>query len=434
MKYSRRLFGFLLSLLFFFAWGPPDDARALDFKDNPYLGPAPEISVLTFGPGDAAFLKFGHNAIRVKDNEKKTDLVYNFGTFQFDNPTLILDFLTGKFKYWLSVSTFRRTLHAYKSNNRDVMEQRLNIGKPKARELAKALATNALPENREYIYDYYRDNCSTRVRDVIDSTISRGLETRFQDDGQLTLREHTLRAVADDFWLYLGLDIAMGSYIDQPETRWGEMFLPQKLHDGLGSVVFHGAHGSASLVKKTKVWHEAKDRPRLRNEPPDRTLSFLQAGAALGALLAFFGWEGYRRRKRFAQVVGSLLVAAFGLTAGILSLLFLGLWLLTDHQVAFHNENLLQCVPWALALPVTAWGLARGTLWSCRLARRVAAAGLLTSAAGLLFKLLPFMFQDNARIIALFLPVWLGVAAFCHFSYLRAKRLVAHHAEDALTD
>src|SRR5690606_25301071 len=72
--------------------------------------PMPTVSLLTMGPGDQAFFKFGHNAIRVRYPGNQGDYVYNFGTFAFDSPTLILDFLTGKFRYWLSVQTFQSTL------------------------------------------------------------------------------------------------------------------------------------------------------------------------------------------------------------------------------------------------------------------------------------------------------------------------------------
>src|SRR5690606_18888205 len=110
-------------------------------------------------------------AIRVQYPHGGPDLAYNFGTFRFDSPWLILDFLTGKFEYWLSVSSFDNTLRHYQEANRDVEEQLLALGNPTAWDVAEQLRTNALPENRFYLYDYYRDNCSTRVRDAINPMI-----------------------------------------------------------------------------------------------------------------------------------------------------------------------------------------------------------------------------------------------------------------------
>jgi hypothetical protein len=387
---------------------------------------APRISVLTFGPGDAAFLRFGHNAIRVRYPGKlPLDLVYNFGTFRFDNPLLIIDFLTGKFQYWLSVSTFQTTLRGYKKANRDVIEQELLISNPKAWELAKALRINALPENRAYLYDYYRDNCSTRVRDAINEAISGALKQRTQVGTSYTLRDHTLRLVANDFWLYVGLDIAMGPYIDQPETRWSEMFLPEKVKSGLANIVFSGPHGTHKLVKETTVHYRATGRTLTLKKPPNRTLSFLQGGSVVGGLMAFFAWEATQRRQRWARLSLSLMLGAFGALTGVLGLLFCGLWGLTNHEVTYYNENILQCAPWGLALTVSAWGIFKARLRWLKRAEWITAAGLASSLLGLLLKAVPAMEQHNERIIALFLPLWIGAFFAVRMLRIRQARLLA---------
>jgi hypothetical protein len=311
--------------------------------------------VITFGPGDDAFLRFGHNAIRVEDPQTGADLVYNFGTFRFDNPTLILDFLTGKFRYWLSVVPFSGTVQRYKRENRDVIVQELALSPRAAFEMNAALRENAMPENRDYLYDYYRDNCSTRVRDAVDVALGGALRTGTQDPGEMTLREHTLRAVAHDFWLYLGLDIAMGAYIDQPETRWSEMFLPEKLHDGLASLSDAAA---APIVRRRDVVYEAVARDGIAAKPPNRLLQFLLFGIGLGCVFALLGSVSRRRSSRALRAAFSVLLGVFGLVLGVLGSLFSGLWLLTNHEVAFRNENILLCPPFALAQVVTSVGLA----------------------------------------------------------------------------
>src|SRR5690606_13906200 len=105
--------------------------------------PMPTVSLLTMGPGDEAFFKFGHNAIRVRYPGPNRDYVYNFGTFAFDSPTLILDFLTGKFRYWLSVQGFESTVRHYAQANRSVYEQELSLAGYQARHLADVLEVNA---------------------------------------------------------------------------------------------------------------------------------------------------------------------------------------------------------------------------------------------------------------------------------------------------
>jgi hypothetical protein len=405
----------LASFVFIFGlvWGAPSVAYAkgtvpvFDINDK---RPAPVISVLTMGPGDEAFFKFGHNAIRVRYPGTTHDQVYNFGTFQFDSPTLILDFLTGKFRYWLSVQSFESTVRHYRLANRSVYEQELDLAPYQARTLADDLRKNALPENRYYLYDYYRDNCSTRIRDAINDNLNDALQNRFKDRGQMTLRDHTLRATAGAFWVYAGLDIAMGSYIDQPETRWGEMFLPEKLMQGLQSVVFTGPHGSIALVKDKRTLVEAVNRPGLLAEPPNRTLNYLQGGFLLGGLFAFLGSEASHRRLRWARVTLGVLTGIFGLCAGAFGTLFVLLWAFTNHQVAFHNENILQCAPWALVLAGLSYGIARGRLRSLKLAKRFVYAGLAAALLGLVAKALPFMEQQNYRVMAALIPSWAGLA------------------------
>lgn len=372
--------------------------------------PAPIISILTMGPGDEAFFKFGHNAIRVRYPNTKHDLVYNFGTFQFDSPTLILDFLTGKFRYWLSVQSFESTVRHYRLANRSIHEQDLALADYQARTLADDLRTNALPENRYYLYDYYRDNCSTRIRDAINDNLNDALRERFSDPGQMTLRDHTLRATANSFWVYAGLDIAMGSYIDQAETRWDEMFLPEKLMQGLQSVVFTGPHGSIPLVREQRTLVEAVNRPSVLAKPPERTLNFLQGGLVVGGVFAFLGSEANHRRLRWARVTLGITSGVFGLVVGVLGTLFVLLWVFTNHQVAYHNENILQCAPWALVLSALSYGIARGHLRAVTLAKRVVYAALAAAVLGLVAKVLPFMVQQNYRIMAALIPTWTGLA------------------------
>lgn len=387
-------------------------APTFDPKDT---RPTPKVSILTMGPGDQAFFKFGHNAIRINYPGTTHDYVYNFGTFQFDNPTLILDFLAGKFRYWLSVQTFAGTYQHYKSENRSLYEQELNLAAYQARGLADALRENAQPENRYYEYDYYRDNCSTRIRDALNDNFGGKLQERFMDGGQMTLRDHTLRATAENFWIYAGLDIAMGAYIDQPETRWGEMFLPERLMQGLQGVIFDGVHGSTPLVKEKRTLYEAKSRPPLPLRPPQRTVAFWQGGTMVGALFAFLGWEAFHRRLRWARLLFSALAGSFGLAAGTLGLLFVLLWVFTNHQVAFRNENILQCSPWALALPVMMWGVAKGRATATSRAFKLALSGLGAACLGLALKVLPFMMQQNYRTMAALIPVWVGLCVGLYF-------------------
>jgi len=225
------------------------------------------VSVLTFGPGDHPFYKFGHNAIWIHDSRTGRDLVYNFGTFDFHSKTLVSDFLKGRLSYWLSVQSLEGTIAHYRAEKRSINAQELALTPEQKRTLAQKLADNALPQNRAYRYDYYKDNCSTRVRDAVDDILEGQLHNASKGPAGLSFRGHTTRLTADDATLALTLDAAVGDVIDKPVTQWEEEFLPSKLHDGLARVTLHADSGDIPLVAKETTLLAA-DRPPLREAPP----------------------------------------------------------------------------------------------------------------------------------------------------------------------
>ncbi len=394
----RRAFAIAVALLVLVATIPARAAVA---------GSELTVSVLTFGPGDHPFYKFGHNAIWIHDDRLGRDLVYNFGTFDFHSKTLVSDFLKGRLSYWLSVQSLDGTIAHYRAERRSIDAQQLALTPEQRRLLAQRLAENALPQNRAYRYDYYGDNCSTRVRDAVDGVLDGQLHEASKGPAALSFRGHTTRLTADDATLALALDAAMGDVIDKPVTQWEEMFLPSKLHDGLTNVTMHGAGGDVPLVAK-EIPLLTADRPPLRSEPPRWHVQLALISIAIGGALAWLGRMA--RRRRAARVGYGLLLLLFALPAGVLGAIFVFFWFGTDHLVAHHNENLLQCSPLALAIAVLAigvmWGRP-GAMEKTRKLLRVIATG---AALGILLKVLPWFDQVNGQIIALMLPAWAGAA------------------------
>ncbi len=192
------------------------------------------VQVMTMGPGDHPFVKFGHDAIWIRDAANHTDRVYNFGTFRFDSPRLIFDFLGGRLSYWLSVSSLRSVLIEYQHENRDISAQELRLAPEAKRLLRDRLDENARPENRAYKYDYFLDNCSTRVRDALEGVIpGTPFHAAARAPARMSLRQHALRMTAEPLWFYLALDLVLGPEVDRPIGRWTEMFLPAELATGL---------------------------------------------------------------------------------------------------------------------------------------------------------------------------------------------------------
>jgi hypothetical protein len=364
---------------------------------------APTISVVTFGPGDETFAKFGHNAILVSDPTQppgRRELVFNYGTFRFDSPWLVLDFLKGKLSYWLSVSTLERTVAAYRAANRSVSLQELSLTPETARALSAFLHENAKPENAYYRYDYYRDNCSTRVRDVIDAHVGHRLAAASRGPAGLSYREHTRRLTSEAPLLFFGLDLAMGPLIDSQVTQWDEMFLPARVEAKVAEL---SDDRGAPLVRRQRVLFEAKRTP-VSESAPGFDWRWLGIGVVVCALLCALG----RVRRRWSDVGVGLSVGALGALTGTLGVLLLVLWLLTDHDVTYWNRNVLLCPPWALALPVLAVDWCRATPRRGRLMMQFVAASVACAVLALLLRLLHLGNQNDDPALSLFVPVWLG--------------------------
>jgi Domain of unknown function (DUF4105) len=408
--------------------------RAAPERRAPEPGAELTISVLTFGPGDHPFYKFGHDAILVHDAMHRRDDVYNYGTFDFHSATLVPDFLKGRLRYWLSVQPLAATVEHYRSEKRSITVQELALSPPQRHALATRLAHDALPANRYYRYDYYGDNCSTRVRDVIDWAIGGRLRAASTAPASLTFRGHTLRLTADDLAVYLGLDVAMGDVVDRPITQWEEMFLPSKVQESLRRVTFATPADSVPLVARETVLLDAA-RPPLRDAPPRWGLRMGLVGLSLGGLLAALGYasrgasqdtrvpsrraarggsrdapRGSSRGARVARVVLGLALALLGAVGGLLGSIFVFFWAATDHAVAHHNENILQCFPLGLTLAAFAVGLVWGSPKAARAVSAVTAILAACSMVGLALKALPWFDQQNGALIALLLPIWIGAA------------------------
>jgi hypothetical protein len=399
---SRQIIGVSLLALTAAALALAPEAAAAE--------PGDELSVyvLTFGPGDHPFFKFGHNAIWIQDRAAGRDLVYNFGTFRFDSPKVMIpQFVRGRLTYWLSVSTVQQTLATYEAENRSVEAQELDLGPGEKLALKARLDANARPENRAYKYDYFLDNCSTRVRDAIDAATGGRLHASAQGPSRLTLRGQALRLTAEVIPEYLALDLALGPSTDRPVDNWAEMFIPQELERGLRAVSLPGPGGAHPLDKAQQELVHARRAPPLE-QPPERGVTMLLAG--LGLALVFLALGGVGAAHLLTRFLFGALVSVWGLGTGFVGCFLLLAWAATDHQVAYRNENLLLCAPWAIALALLGWGVAFGLRGATRKALIGAATATVLAVAGALGRPALILHQDNGPLVAFFVPVWIGIS------------------------
>jgi hypothetical protein len=358
------------------------------------------VALMTMGPGAEVYNRFGHNAIWIRDTVAGVDLVYNYGTYDFNEPGFVSRFVLGRPRYILAVSTLEATLQAYAGERRTVEVQELALRPEQEAELAFLLQQNALPENRQYSYDYYFDNCSTRIRDLLDQVLGGALRVATEGmPGEGTLRFHTQRMVANDPLMYLGILAAMGPAADRPLDAWGEMFLPEKVQQRLRELRVTDAEGIDVPLVAREATLLSHDEHSVLAAPPDWSLPLAGVGLALALVILVgmredhIGWAG--------RIVGGL----WALVAGVAGTLLAVLWFLTDHVMTTGNRNLLILSPLALVLTVLLWRrrIVQDRL-TFRLGRVVVALAALTLIGALLALAPSLGGQVNREIAALAVP------------------------------
>jgi hypothetical protein len=363
------------------------------------------ISVLTFGPGDAVFERFGHNALRVQDSATGLDLAYNWGMFSFDEPNFLGRFLSGDTRYWVEAFPTPKLLEYYAQQDRESIEQELALTPAQRAEVAALVAENALEANKYYRYDYFLDNCSTRLRDVLDRVLGGSLQGRFTPlRTEWTFRSESVRLTTPDALAQAGIDIALGPRADIPITAWESMFIPMRLRDYLREVTVPLADGRTEpFVRDERVLYRAQ-----RPAEPDvrRGLTLGAWGPVLGAWMLILAPVSVASRRR-SRVPAAVMAALFYAITGVLGLLLAGMWIGSAHVFWYNNWNLLLLSPLGLVAAVPA---ALAVLNGALSRRTAILLGILAGGAALAALLAPFISQRMAGPLLLILPAHLGLA------------------------
>ncbi|BAO74388.1 hypothetical protein WPG_0158 [Winogradskyella sp. PG-2] len=304
---------------------------------NYQLSSETEVSVITIGPGNSLNDAFGHNAFRVRDIKNGIDVVYGYGEYDFDAPNFYLKFARGKLNYLISRHPFSDFYNHYERHNRTIKEQVLNLSSEEKQNLFKFLETNYLPDNRRYLYDFFYDNCATRIRDVSENVTKNDFIYNLPKDFETkTFRGLIHEHVSLNSWGSFGIDIALGSVIDKDATNNEYMFLPKYIHTFFENAKFND---SQNLVKRSSLIYERKDEKTSTNF----IFSPLVIMSLLAILILFITYKDFKNKTR-TKLLDILL---FGFT-GIIGILLLLLWFATDHSATAHNYNVLWAVPFNL--------------------------------------------------------------------------------------
>ena len=298
------------------------------------LTEASEISVLSIGPGYLLNDSFGHSAIRVKDPLYNFDVVYDYGRYDFEAEGFYLNFAQGKLNYMIGRTEFEDFLSFYEYQNRRVQEQQLNLSTKQKTAFYYFLTENIKPENQSYPYDFFYNNCATKITDAIESILEDQITylppSTFEQD---TFRNLIRSDLNQNSWGSLGIDVALGSKIDQLASVKEHLFLPKNLY----LLLENAQIGSTDLkiVKKSKI---------LTSSSFVKTFDGFGSPLAILSLIAFailfVTFRDHKKNKRSKWLDVSL----FAFT-GLIGLALLLLWFATDHTATSDNYNLL----WAFA-------------------------------------------------------------------------------------
>lgn len=377
--------------------------------------PGSELTVylLTMGPGDQVWEKFGHNAIWIHDESNHTDSAYHWGLFDFADKDFYPNFIKGRMRYSMGAFDKNETVDQYRRTNRTVWSQKLNMTAAQKQRLAEFISWNMRPENRFYRYDYFRDNCSTRVRDAIDGALGGSIKAATErTSSHSTYRFHTSRLTQDDWPVFTGTMMGLGEPTDRDVSVWEEMFLPVRMKERLKGVRVAAATGTQPVVLEEKLLVQAARSPE-ESTVRRGILSYFLISLVILAL-GYGLWGAGGKGKRVGLALS--LAALWSFVAGMAGTLLAGLWGLTDHIYSYRNENLFQLNPLSLILAVLLLTFAvrarrqpgaSPSRSAMRFARVVAGLAVL----GFVAQLLPSLDQVNGDVIALALPLHLGVLA-----------------------
>ena len=300
---------------------------------NTRLSEFADISILTCSPGDELYSTFGHTGIRVKDPENNLDIVFNYGTFNFNEPYFYLKFARGLLNYALAIQQYEHFYISYEEEDRAIIEQVLSLSYEEKNVLFEALMTNAKPENREYKYHFFFDNCATRVRDIIDNNIHGALffdKTRHVQE--MSFRDAIAVYLANKPWTKFGLNLILGRPTDDMVNEYTIQFLPDYLKEE-----FHTArriYGNSRIVMAENQLLKAHKTQKKQYVTPFIVLTVMSIIVLLITRYEFI-------RNKCAHWLNFIVFAV----PGLLGVLILFLWFLTSHTVTGPNWHIIWASP-----------------------------------------------------------------------------------------
>jgi len=333
-------------------------AWALEAIESPQSYPVPadmsgvHFYLITVDVGDKVWDNFGHTALRVLDENSNTDLVFNWGVFRIDGGPVAFsyNFFKGIMNYELGTQSPTQEFAMYRAQERSVWQDRINLTNPQKEVLYRRLLWNLEPENTVYPYQYFFDNCTTRVRDYLDEALSGRIAAANSGVTESTFRDQVQEHYESVALIGFSLDVLMNSNIDRPMTEWEEMFLPLRLRDRLYQIESDVAENGVRNKLLSDPQQIMTFPPPTVETDPYQLASIVLLAPVLFLLLmlkkipmSYFATHsriGLKLAGINFRILGllGLLTALF---SGIYGTLMLGSWFVSEHMDLHHNINLL---------------------------------------------------------------------------------------------
>ncbi|MEP7107669.1 MAG: DUF4105 domain-containing protein [Ferruginibacter sp.] len=291
------------------------------------------ISLLTCTPGEELYSTFGHTAIRVTDSSSMTDYVFNYGTFNFEDPGFYTKFIRGKLLYYLSVDSFLHFKEEYQADNRGITEQVLNMDASEKIALMEALYENSKEENKFYKYDFFLDNCTTRTRDILVKYKKDhpGFKPVMPEGTRFRQAIHQYLDKGEKYWSKLGIDILLGSPTDAVMTTTQSQFLPDNLMNSLDS----SNQNNQLVLSSVNLYLIDQEKGRGSILTPMVVFTFVLV------VIVLLGFSKNNRAIIFMQGFDGI----FFFLTGALGIVIIFMWIGTDHSMTKNNYNLLWAWP-----------------------------------------------------------------------------------------
>jgi hypothetical protein len=369
------------------------------------------LKIAVMGPGDELYFWWGHIALVIEDSNTGTSRFFDYGLFSFDNENFFYNFAFGRLLYCCGVSATNRNIAIYEGSNRDIVFYTLNIPPENRIKVRDYAEYNVLPENRDYYYHHFKDNCSTRIRDLIDLAVDGQFKEQYGNaPGRYTFRQHVRRHTWYNSIIDWALNFWMGQVIDTSTTIWEEMFLPSEVAKRIEDFWYADANGERQkLVTGKETVFKSQGRPAVLDVPRRQWPRELAFSLVLSVIFGFFFFL-QKKNYRAGRILAGISMSLAGLVFGVMSLLLYFMNFFTNHDYTFQNYNMLFGTP--LLLAAIPFGICyaftkkkdKQILYNAllRLVWLIAALGIFIS---MLIKILPFVFQQNLTDQMLMLPL-----------------------------